>query len=161
MLYIRKTEAADADAIWGILRQIIQHGDAFAYPPESTREQMLDYWLASGKHTYTALLDGQIIGTFFLQNNQPGLAAHVANAAYATSPTAYGRGVGREMGQFSIEEARRLGYRAMQFNLVVKTNERAVHLWQSLGFEVIGEIPEAFQHRSLGFVNAYIMYQKL
>ncbi len=157
---IRKSIPADADAIWEILKAITAQGDSFAYTPVS-KEAMLAYWLDASRHTYTALWDDVIVGTFFMQNNQPGLGAHIANAAYATSPTAYSKGIGRAMGAFSLEEARRLGYRAMQFNLVVKTNTRAVALWQSLGFVIIGEIPDAFQHSTLGFVNAYIMYQKL
>jgi GNAT superfamily N-acetyltransferase len=159
-LSIRKSIAADADAIWEILEAITAKGDSFAYTP-SSKEAMLLYWLDASRHTYTALWDDVIVGTFFMQNNQPGLASHIANAAYATSPTAYGKGIGRAMGAFSLEEARRLGYRAMQFNLVVKTNARAVALWQSLGFTIIGEIPEAFQHSTFGLVNAYVMYQKL
>lgn len=153
--------AADADEIWSILKAIIREGDSFAYAPLSTKEEMLSYWLDKKKHTYTALRDDKIVGTFFIQDNQPGLGSHIANAGYATSPEAYGQGVGKQMGVFSLDEARRLGYQAMQFNIVVKTNERAVKLWKDLGFKVIGEIPDAFQHRALGLVNAYIMYQKL
>lgn len=161
MLHIRLSEPTDADQIWEILSPIIKKGDAFTYSPATSKAEMLDYWLAENKHTYTALLDEQVIGTFFIQNNQPGLGAHVANAGYATSPDFYGRGIAREMCRFSLEEARRLGYLAMQFNIVVKSNTRAVTLWQQMGFQIIGEIPEAFQHQTLGLVNAYIMYQKL
>ncbi|HEV8511948.1 MAG TPA: GNAT family N-acetyltransferase [Cyclobacteriaceae bacterium] len=161
MIHIRKSNSTDANEIWEILKSIIHEGDSLAYSPQSTKEQMLGYWFDKNKHTYTALLDGKIVGTFFIQDNQPGLGSHVANAGYATSPKAYGQGIGKQMGIFSLEEARKLGYKAMQFNIVVKTNERAVKLWQDLGFKIIGEIPEAFQHRSLGLVNAYIMYQKL
>jgi GNAT superfamily N-acetyltransferase len=161
LIHIRKSNSTDANEIWEILKSIIHEGDSLAYSPQSTKEQMLGYWFDKNKHTYTALLDGKIVGTFFIQDNQPGLGSHVANAGYATSPKAYGQGIGKQMGIFSLEEARKLGYKAMQFNIVVKTNERAVKLWQDLGFKIIGEIPEAFQHRSLGLVNAYIMYQKL
>jgi ribosomal protein S18 acetylase RimI-like enzyme len=96
-----------------------------------------------------------------LKNNQPGLGSHIANASYMTAPAAMGKGIGKQMGIFSLQEARRLGYKAMQFNIVVKSNTRAVALWQSLGFEIIGEIPNAFQHAVLGLTNAYIMYQQL
>jgi GNAT superfamily N-acetyltransferase len=161
MLNIRRTVAEDADAIWQILEEIIKNGDAFAYAPDSTREEMLDYWLDPNKHTYSAFIADELVGTFFMQNNQPGLGSHVANAGYATSPKVYGRGIGRQMGLFSLEEARRLGYKAMQFNIVVKSNERAVRLWQDIGFQIVGEIPEGFQHKTLGLVNIYIMHQKL
>jgi len=161
VINIRKSNSTDANEIWEILSAIIREGDSFAYSPQSTKDDMLSYWFHKSKHTYTAMLDGKIVGTFFIQDNQPGLGSHIANAGYATSPKAYGQGIGKQMGIFSLSEARRLGYKAMQFNIVVKTNERAVKLWKDLGFKVIGEIPDAFQHRALGLVNAYIMYQKL
>ena len=97
----------------------------------------------------------------FLKDNQPDLGSHIANAGYMTAPSAAGQGVGKAMGEFSLSEAKRLGYKAMQFNIVVKSNERAVRLWQHLGFKIIGEIPEAFQNKQGGLTNAYIMYQKL
>jgi L-amino acid N-acyltransferase YncA len=161
MIQIRKSNSTDSNEIWEILKDIIREGDSFVHWPHSTRDEMLAYWFSKNKHTYTALLDEKIVGTFFIQDNQPGLGSHVANAGYATSPKAYGQGVGKQMGVFSLHEARKLGYHAMQFNIVVKTNERAVKLWKDLGFKVIGEIPEAFQHQTLGLVNAYVMYQKL
>ena len=161
MIHIRPSQATDADQIWEILAPIIKKGDAFTYAPSATKTDMLDYWLATNKHTYTALIGEQVVGTFFIQDNQPGLGAHVANAGYATAPNFYGRGIAREMCRFSLEEAGRLGYLAMQFNIVVKTNVRAVALWQQMGFAIIGEIPDAFQHQQLGLVNAYIMYRKL
>jgi GNAT superfamily N-acetyltransferase len=161
VIHIRKSNATDADAIWEILKAIIREGDSFAYAPSTTKNEMLGYWFSKNKYTYTALLDNQIVGTFFIQDNQPGLGSHVANAGYATSPKAYGQGIGKKMGIFSLDEARKLGYKAMQFNIVIKTNERAVKLWQSLGFKIIGEVPEAFQHQTLGLVNTYVMYQKL
>ncbi|OFX44199.1 MAG: GNAT family N-acetyltransferase [Bacteroidetes bacterium GWA2_30_7] len=161
MLQIRKSIASDADYIWEILKAIISSGDSFAYSPSSSKDEMLSYWLSENKNTYTALLENKVVGTFFIQDNQPGLGSHIANAAYATSPKVYGKGIGKQMGLFSLDEARKLGYKAIQFNIVVKTNLRAVKLWQDIGFSIIGEIPEAFQHKTLGMVNAYVMYQKL
>lgn len=161
MLHIRKSVSTDAEGIWAILKPIISKGDAYVFSPDMSKEDMLNYWLSADKHTYTAFRDDQIVGTFFMKDNQMGLGSHIVNAGYATLPTAGGQGIGKQMGLFSLEEARRLGYKAMQFNIVVKTNERAVRLWQAIGFQIIGEIPEAFQHQTLGLVNAYIMYQKL
>lgn len=161
MLEIRKFLPEDKDQIGEILLAIVKKGDAFAYSPSSSKEELLDYWCADTKRTYSAIQDGRVVGTFFMQDNQPGLGSHIVNAGYATLPNSYGKGVGRAMGLFSLDEARRLGYKAMQFNIVVKTNERAVRLWQEIGFKIIGEIPEAFQHSTFGLVNAYIMYQKL
>lgn len=161
MFEIRKTLPGDHDALWNIIRQVIATGDTYVFDPASPREKMIAYWCANDKHTYTTLLNGKIVGTFFMKDNQPDLGSHIVNAGYMTAPEASGQGVGKAMAEFSMQEARRLGYKAMQFNIVVKSNTRAVQLWQRLGFTIIGEIPEAFQHRVNGLTNAYIMYQKL
>ncbi|MCU0448046.1 MAG: GNAT family N-acetyltransferase [Microscillaceae bacterium] len=161
MIEIRKARPEDAPQIWEIIRPVIATGDTYVFYPDSSEESMLAYWLAPDKHTYVALLEGAVVGTFFLKDNQLGLGSHIANAGYMTAPAAAGRGIGKAMGEFSLLEAKRLGYQAMQFNIVIKTNERAIKLWQKLGFEIIGEIPEAFQHQLYGLTNAYIMYQKL
>lgn len=161
MIEIRKATEADHDAIWEIIHQVLRGGDTYSFAPESTRAQMMTYWFAPGKHTYVALFDGKIAGTFAISDNQPGLGSHVANGAYMVSALFAGKGIGKAMGEFSLNEARRLGYKAMQFNFVVKSNTRAVKLWQSLGFNIVGEVPGAFNHRQLGLTNAYIMHQKL
>jgi GNAT superfamily N-acetyltransferase len=158
---IKLSESTDYDAIWQILKTTNAGGDTFAYPNDWSRERMLDYWFGNDRQTYTAFLDGAVVGSFYLKENQPGLGSHIANAGYTTSSAHRGKGIAYQMGAFSLEEAKRLGFLAIQFNLVVKTNEVAVRLWQRLGFTIIGEIPEAFLHTRLGFVNAYIMYQKL
>lgn len=105
--------------------------------------------------------EDKIVGSFYVQANRAGLGSHVANAGYVVAPEARGKGVGRRMGEFSLESAKNLGFHAMQFNFVVKSNEKAVRLWQSLGFEIVGEIPEAFRHKTNGLTNAYVMYRKL
>ncbi|MEZ5424862.1 MAG: GNAT family N-acetyltransferase [Pyrinomonadaceae bacterium] len=161
MLTIRKAETRDRDQIWEIIREVIKTGDTYVFAPDSSREKMFSFWFGPDRHTYVAEMDGQVVGTFMIKDNQPDLGSHVANAGYMTSPKAFGRGIGTEMGLFSIEEARRLGYRAMQFNIVIKSNERAVRLWRKLGFEIIGEIPEAFDHARNGLTDALIMYRKL
>jgi ribosomal protein S18 acetylase RimI-like enzyme len=161
MIEIRKAKPADHDQIWEIIRQVISKGDTYVFDPASPKEKMLDFWCSEGKHTYVATIAGKVAGTFLLKDNQPDLGRHIANGAYMVLPDAGGLGIGKAMGEFSIEEARRLGYKAMQFNFVIKSNERAVKLWEKLGFKIIGEIPEAFDHQQNGLTNAYIMYQKL
>ena len=161
MIDIRNATEADYNKVWEIIKEAISTGDTLVFDPGSSKEKMLAYWFKPGQHTYVATIDGRIAGTFFLKDNQPDLGSHIANAGYITASSAPGRGVGKAMGKFSLKEARRLGYRAMQFNIVVKSNEKAVALWQRLGFKIIGEIPEAFDHRQFGLTNAYIMYQKL
>ena len=161
MIEIRNAVPEDHDQIWQIIQSVILKGDTYVFDPFSPKEELLEYWFGHDKHTYVACKDEEISGTFIIKDNQPGLGSLVANASYMVSDKASGKGVGRAMGEFSLEEAKRLGYRAMQFNIVVKTNARAIELWKKLGFQVIGEIPEAFRHKQLGFVNAYIMYRKL
>ncbi len=161
MYEITKAQPTHHHQIWNILKNIINKGDSFAYPVTISKEEMLTYWCAPEKHTYVAIENDIVVGTFFIQNNQPGRGAHIANAAYAVSDKSAGKGIGKLMGMYSLEEAKRLGYTAMQFNLVVKSNTAAVALWNKLGFEIIGEIPNAFNHKNLGLTNAFIMYRDL
>jgi ribosomal protein S18 acetylase RimI-like enzyme len=161
MFEIRKVMPADYDQIWEIIREVISTGDTYVFDPASTKEKMLAYWCGTDKHSFVATVNDKVVGTFIIKDNQPDLGSHIANAAYMTSPEAAGQGVGKAMGEFSLIEAKRLGYHAMQFNIVIKSNERAVRLWQKLRFEIIGEIPQAFNHKEKGLINAYIMYRKL
>jgi ribosomal protein S18 acetylase RimI-like enzyme len=158
---IRKAELNDHDSLWLIIEQVISAGDTYIFSPDSDRKKMLEYWCGSDKKTYVAEIENQIVGTFILKDNFPDLGSHVANASYMTLPEAFGKGIGRLMGEFSMVEAKRLGYKAMQFNIVVKSNQRAISLWQKLGFEIKGEIPDAFNHKENGFTDAYIMWRKL
>ena len=121
----------------------------------------LAYWMAADKETFVVDEDGAIVGTYFMRQNQAGGGAHVCNCGYITSAAATGRGIARRMCQHSIDHARARGYRAMQFNFVVSTNERAVRLWQSLGFEIVGRLPLAFNHPQRGYVDALVMFQTL
>ncbi|MEO8647671.1 MAG: GNAT family N-acetyltransferase [Acidobacteriota bacterium] len=161
MLTIRKSKERDRPAIWELIRSVISTGDTYVFEPDSDEEEMIRYWFTSDKHVYSAEWDGRLIGTFWIKPNQPGFGSHVANAAYMVLPAMAGQGIGGKMAEFSIDEARRLGFTAMQFNFVVKSNEAAVHLWDKLGFEIIGEIPDAFRHPKLGLTNVYIMYRRL
>ncbi len=161
MLEIRKAGGHDKPAIWKIIEAVIAAGDTYVFPPGTPEDEMMAYWFAPEKHNYVAISDDRVVGTFWLKANQPGLGSHVGNAAYMVSPDVAGMGVGRTMAEFSLDEARRLGFSAMQFNFVVKSNTVAVKLWQSVGFEIIGEIPDAFDHIQDGRTNAYIMYRKL
>lgn len=161
MIEIRKATENDKDEVWGIIKEVLASGDTYTFAPDSPKEKMLAFWFGADKKTYVGVWENEIVGTFFIKENQPDLGSHVANAGYMVSSEAKGKGIGRKMAEFSLDEARKLGFTAMQFNFVVKSNENAVGLWQSLGFEIIGEIPEAFQHKELGLTNALIMYRKL
>ena len=161
MLDIRLATKDDKADVWQIVKAVIAGGDTYVYSPETPKRDMLDYWFSPEKHTYVAELAGRIVATFCLKANQPGLGSHIANAAYMVSLDARGKGIGREIAEWSLDEARRLGFEAMQFNFVVKSNESAVRLWEKIGFKVVGEIPDAFQHSTLGLTNAYVMFRKL
>jgi ribosomal protein S18 acetylase RimI-like enzyme len=162
MISIRKLREADKSEIWQIIKYVISKGDSFTYAPDVSREDALEDWVSSDKHAFVAVDENEkILGTFYIKANQTGLGSHIANGSYMVAPEARRKGVGRLMGEYSIEEAKRLGFHAMQFNFVVKSNEKAVNLWKSLGFEIIGEIPDAYRHLENGLTNAYIMYRKL
>lgn len=161
MITLRRATPADQDAVWAIFHAVIAAGDTYVFEPEMPREEALSYWFRSDTQTYVAEDEDRIVGTYLLKPNQPGLGAHVANAAFMVAPAARGLGVGRGMGEHCLAEARRLGFRAMQFNFVVSTNEPAVRLWQQLGFRIIGTLPQAFRHARRGYVDAHIMFRSL
>ena len=158
---LRQATKADEDAIWDIFQAVVSPGDTYVFAPDISREEALAYWFRADTHTYVAESDGGIVGTYILKPNQPSLGSHVANAAFMVSPSARGLGVGRRMAEHCLEEARRLRFRAMQFNFVVSTNEPAVRLWQQLGFTIVGTLPGAFRHSQRGFVDAYVMFRTL
>jgi len=160
-LIIRKAEVADADAIWKIFHEVVAQGDTYTFDPAMSREEALAIWMAPQVYTFVATSDGEVVGTYFMRANQPGLGSHVANAGYMVKPGIYNRGIGRAMCEHSLQEAKRLGFLAMQFNIVVSTNKAAVALWQKLGFRILGTLPQAFRHREFGLVDAYVMHRYL
>jgi L-amino acid N-acyltransferase YncA len=158
---IRPAAEADRAAIWKIFHEVVAAGDTYAIDPDMSREEALAYWFSADTRTYVA--DGTlgVVGTYILRPNQSGGGSHVANAAFMVAPEARGQGIGRAMGEHCLSEARRLGFRAMQFNFVVSTNESAVRLWQQLGFKIVGTLPCAFCHPENGYVDVYVMYCSL
>mmetsp|Transcript_3083 Transcript_3083/g.7025 ORF Transcript_3083/g.7025 Transcript_3083/m.7025 type:complete len:169 (-) Transcript_3083:82-588(-) len=158
---IRKACDADVDRIWEIFHEVIKTGDTYVFPPDMSREDALANWYGKKFHTYVAEVDGEIVGTYILKDNQMGLGSHIANGSFMVDPTKYNLGIGRKMGEHSIPEAKRLGYYAIQFNFVVASNKAAVKLWKDLGFKVLTTLPEVFQHQKLGLVDAHVMFAKL
>lgn len=158
---IRSIIRSDESGIWEIIEPVIKSGDTYMYAPDSSREKMMSIWFDPEKFTYVAEIEGKIVGTFFLKANQPDLGSHVVNAGYMVHPDFRGRGIAEQMCRYSLEEARKLGFKAMQFNCVIATNEVAVRLWQKCGFQIIGTLPKAYQHQTLGLVDAHVMYQWL
>lgn len=158
---IRPATSTDHEAIWQIFREVIASGDTYVFDPAMPREDALAYWLQEGARTYVVEAEGKVMGTYILKANQPGLGSHVANASFMVSSAARGLGVGKLMGEHCLNEARAAGFRAMQFNIVISTNEVAVRLWKKLGFEIVGTVPDAFRHSRFGYVDAHVMYRRL
>ncbi len=160
-LHIRKAKASDYDQIWVIIQEVIAHGDTYVFDPNTNKNTMLAFWCGPDKYTYVAEANGKVVGSFFIKANQPDLGSHVANAGYMTLASHSGQGIGKAMCEHSLEEARKLGFDSMQFNMVIKNNKAAIHLWQKLGFEIVGEIPRALKHSTHEYLDAYIMWRKL
>jgi ribosomal protein S18 acetylase RimI-like enzyme len=162
LIRIRPGLRTDDEALWKILEPTLRAGETYPQPRNISREDGLAYWWQPAHAVFVAEDDGgALVGTYYLKANGAGPAGHVANAGYMTLPAAAGQGVGRALCRHSLEEARSRGFRAMQFNLVISTNLRAVHLWQACGFEIVGRLPGAFQHPRHGFVDALVMFKTL
>ena len=160
-MLIRAAQTSDAGAIWRVIGPTIRAGETYALDRDMTEADALAYWMGPGRETFVAEDGGEVVGTYFLRANQAGGGRHVCNCGYMTSATATGRGVARAMCAHSLEHARVRGFRAMQFNFVVSTNSRAVALWQSFGFEIVGRLPQAFEHPTRGEVDALVMFRTL
>ncbi|MCP4361079.1 MAG: GNAT family N-acetyltransferase [Chloroflexi bacterium] len=158
---IREATKADFAGIWPIFQEIVTAANSYTYPPDTTEEEAFDIWLTRPHKTFVMEEDGVIIGTYYIKQNQPGPGSHVCNCGYMVASQARGHGIATAMCLHSQETAVTLGYKAMQFNLVVSTNVTAVKLWQKLGFNIVGQIPQAFSHPTLGFVDAFVMYKWL
>jgi ribosomal protein S18 acetylase RimI-like enzyme/8-oxo-dGTP pyrophosphatase MutT (NUDIX family) len=158
---IRPATDDDRDAIWDIFHTVVAGRDTYAFAPDTPRDVGVGYWFGSGVTSFVAELDGRVVGMSKIIANGKALGAHVSNASFMVDPAAAGQGIGRALGLHALREARAQGYDAMQFNFVVSTNRRAVTLWQSLGFTIVGTLPKAFRHGSLGLVDAYVMHRFL
>ena len=160
-MLIRHARQDDRPAIWRILEPTIRAGETYTLPRDMSEAEALAYWIGADRETFVAEEEGRVLGTYNLRANQPGGGAHVANCGYMTAADANGRGVARAMCEHSLCHARERGFRAMQFNFVVSSNERAVKLWRSLGFDTVGRLPGAFLHPRLGYVDALVMFRSL
>jgi GNAT superfamily N-acetyltransferase len=159
---IRPADDADWPVIYPIFAAIVAAGETYAYPDGLTEAAARPLWMEVPPGRTVVAVDGQaVLGSAKMGPNRPGRGAHVATASFLVDPACQGRGVGRALGEHVLAWARAAGYRGMQFNAVVETNTAAVHLWRSLGFEVIGTVPEAFDHPGHGLVGLHVMYRRL
>jgi ribosomal protein S18 acetylase RimI-like enzyme len=161
MLNIRRAGREDAPAIWRVIAPTIRAGETYALDPDMGEADALAYWLGEDRETFVAEAGGDIVGTYYIRANQAGGGRHICNCGYMTSVAATGRGVARAMCAHSLDHARARGFRGMQFNFVVSTNTRAVALWTSFGFEIVGRLPHAFAHPKQGHVDALVMFRSL
>lgn len=159
---IRSLQDGDWPAAWRVIEPIFRAGETYAFPPAITEEEAYRAWVETPQATFVAVDEtGAILGTYYIKPNQPGLGSHVCNCGYIVAEGARGRGIASAMCEHSQREAVSRGFRAMQYNLVVSTNEGAVRLWQRHGFAIAGRLPAAFRHPQLGFVDAFVMYKQL
>ncbi|HTP67980.1 MAG TPA: GNAT family N-acetyltransferase [Dongiaceae bacterium] len=161
MVTVREARPEDADVVWAIIEPVIRAGETYTLARNMVREEALAFWFAKGHEVFVAEDKSGAVGTYFLRANQGGGGSHVANCGYVTANDATGKGVARAMCAHSLEHAKKRGFRAMQFNFVVSTNERAVRLWQSFGFEIVGRLTRAFLHPIGRYVDALVMYREL
>lgn len=160
-LEIRPQATADEDAVWSVLEAVVRSGESFVDEIDSGRDETLAAWRVPDGGNFVAALDGEVVAAFYVKANSTGLAGHVANASFAVGAAARGRGVGRAIGEFALAEAKRRGFRAMQFNAVVATNEAAISLWRELGFAEVGRIPGAFRLHGDAYVDTLVMHREL
>jgi ribosomal protein S18 acetylase RimI-like enzyme len=160
-LRIREIAPDEFHLVWPIFQAVVAGGDVFAPAPETTFEEARRFWSTPPTRVFVAERDGAVVGSYMLRANQPGLGDHVANAGYIVAPAARHQGIARALCEHSLAAAQQSGFLAMQFNYVVATNDGAVRLWQSCGFEIVGRVPGAFRHKTLGPVDVLIMHRTL
>jgi ribosomal protein S18 acetylase RimI-like enzyme len=160
-MHIRPALRSDAGAIWAILEPTIRAGETYTLPLDTNSEDALDYWVSPDHEVFVAAESKSVLGTYFLRANQRGGGSHVCNCGYVTAPNATGRGIARAMCAHSLDRARERGFLAMQFNFVISSNERAIRLWESFGFNTVGRLPQAFRHPTRGLVDSLVMHRFL
>ena len=159
---VRRATDGDWEAIWPFLREIVSVGETYAYDPEITESDAREIWMVGPPGvTLVAVADGVVVGTANAYANRAGPGAHVASASFMVDPGRAGSGIGRALGEAVLDWAAAAGFEAMQFNAVVETNERAVGLWRSLGFETIGTVPEAFRLPDGSLTGLHVMHRRL
>jgi len=158
---VRLAVDSDKEAIWSIMEPIILSGEAYALDTDMTQHDAISYWFLSNHEVYVALHNEEIVGTYFLCNNQKGNGKHVSNCGYMVSSQCQGKGVANTMCLHSLARAKAAGFKSMQYNYVVSSNERAVKLWQKHDFKIVGTLPHAFNHPKLGYVDVYVMFRDL
>ena len=160
-MIIRKAVTKDLNAIWEIFHQVVKEGYSYVFHPDTPRTDLDKYWTGPEFHVWVAEINNKVVGSYYLKPNYTGLGSHIANAGYCVHNQHIGSGIGKQMCEHSINSAKELGFKAMQFNFVVASNHGAIKIWEQFDFKIIGTIPNAFQHQKLGLTDAHIMYRSL
>ncbi len=165
---IRRATTEDFEQMLPIFREVIEGGDAYDFEETASDQDAFDYWFGKGVTSFVAVDDdpvsanqGKVLGFYKIIQNHRGRGSHVANASFMVSRETRGQGIGRKLGEDCLRQAKEMGFKAMQFNFVISTNERAMRLWKSLGFKELCRLPGAFNHKTLGYVDAVIFFQEL
>ncbi len=158
---LREMTKEDFDAFWPTFSQVIAAQETYAFDPDMTPEQSREIWCLAPLKTFAYVVEGEILGSYYIKPNAAGPSRHICNCGYMVSENARGKGIARQMCEHSQQVAIELGFEAMQFNSVVSSNKIAVELWKRLGFEIIGTLPNAYNHGRLGYVDSYVMYKRL
>ena len=161
MTNIREALEEDFDQIWEIFHQIVSAGETYAIPRNSSKIEAYKIWIERPQKTFVCVENENIVGTYYLKKNHEGGGGHVCNCGYMVAIESEGKGLGSMMCEHSQIIAKELGYKAMQFNLVLVSNKKAVSLWTKLGFDMVGKIPKAFDHPKIGYVDALVMHKWL
>lgn len=141
---------------------IMASGKTYAFPEQQTLEEARPWWMEPPPgQTVVVIRAGKVVGSAKMGANRPGRGSHVATASFLVDPTEQGRGIGRALGVYVLGWARSAGFKSIQFNAVVESNTAAIHLWQSLGIQIIGTAPAAFDHPEHGLVGLHVMFRHL
>lgn len=162
MITIEPLDESAWTEAWALLQPVCAQGDTLAHKPDIAEADAHAAWVTAPLATFVARDENRrVVGLYYLKANYQGLGSHVANAGYVVSQAARGRGIAAQLCEHSQAEAKRRGFESMQFNYVVSTNEAAVHLWQKMGFSIVGRVPEAFRHKERGLVDVLVMWKRL
>jgi L-amino acid N-acyltransferase YncA len=160
-MLIREAVADDWPRIWPFWHRIVADAETYTWDPDTSEEAARALWTAPPKRVYVVEGDdGAVVASAYLAPNYGGPAAGIANAGFLVDPDHGGRGYGRALAAHVLAAAETAGYRGMVFNAVVETNP-AVKLWTSLGFTVLGTVPDAYEHPRHGRVGLHVMYKAL
>lgn len=160
-IQITEMTEQDFEVFWPTFKEVVLAQETYAFDPNITFEEAFQLWCESPLYTFVIKENNQILGSYYIRPNASGPSAHICNCGYMVSANSRGKGVARKLCLHSQEKALELGYRAMQFNSVVSSNDVAVNLWKKLGYAIIGTIPKAYNHKTLGMIDSYIMHKQL